>query len=287
MSGPRSTTHGNGWLEGSALTLSGAALIAVIGWQSAGITWSLVPSVNADGQAPAQSPSLQSANGSGKTVEVATDSIVSRHLFGRPTAKQETKQAAANAPETQLDLELAGIYYEAGGQSLAIIDTGADGRRTYRTGDTILGSVRIERIESERVVLNRGGRREVLPLEQQQLAGLGDGAPDTSSSDSGGQEAAEGSVDPPDALTDLVRPLPVRDEDGGITGFRLQPTAGSELFEVTDLKEGDIVTAVDGQALRGGATALQALEQLRGSTRVTLTVQRDGQERDVAIKLAD
>lgn len=272
------------WVGQSTLTAITAGVLAMtIGWQGARTTWLLIPSPAASDEPPPEPVSFKENAGSAERRGVDVEGIVSRHLFGQ---SQTPESQVAEAPETKLDLELVGIYYESQGNSIAVIDTGAGGRSPFRVDDSIENRVRIDRILPEKVILSRDGSREVLPLETETLSSL------TKAKNGRETDRNDGQTRRDDALTDAgkgfvdqVRPTPVRNNEGKVIGFRLRPTGGSKWFQATGLEEGDIVTAVDGTPLRGGTSALKALQSLRGRRQVRLTIQRNGRERDVELQL--
>jgi putative serine protease PepD len=53
------------------------------------------------------------------------------------------------------------------------------------------------------------------------------------------------------------------------------------------LKEGDVVTRVDGQAVSSGQAVADAIAAKHPGDRITFTVRRDGQEKDVIVTLGE
>ena len=80
------------------------------------------------------------------------DSILKRNMFD----VLQAVGAAAAAIKEELDLKLVGIIFLGKNQSQAIIED--KDTRTYliNEGDLVLGQIKVEKIESNRVILRRG-----------------------------------------------------------------------------------------------------------------------------------
>ncbi|MEZ5447902.1 MAG: PDZ domain-containing protein [Thiolinea sp.] len=83
-------------------------------------------------------------------------------------------------------------------------------------------------------------------------------------------------------LLKVVRPSPAR-KDGQLIGFRVRPGTVPALFQQTGLRNGDIVTAINGMPLNSNNASRQAMQNLATSSGATLTVERAGQQTTVQI----
>lgn len=82
-------------------------------------------------------------------------------------------------------------------------------------------------------------------------------------------------------LLTQARAVPVMDPSGHIAGFRIDSIQPGSLFEKLGLLEGDEIESVNGIKVDSPATALRLLEELRGSSMLTLGLKRQGRDRDV------
>lgn len=214
------------------------------------------------------------------------DAIVQRRLFGQPKAQAEDEPAAVEAaPETRLDLKLHGVYASSVEQnSIAIIKPRDQDRKLYRVGDTVAGQAQISAIQREQVVLKRAGRREVLPLKTETVEAEPAGTQNVSKEQ--GKRLSryrERIQDNPQQLRQLMNPSPVRDQQGNLQGYRLAPGQSSNLFDITDLESGDVITAIGNTKLDSNQAAMKAMQELGDRGSVELTVERNGSRRRVRL----
>ncbi|MCG6873280.1 MAG: hypothetical protein LJE84_13420 [Gammaproteobacteria bacterium] len=123
---------------------------------------------------------------------VSLTEIVNAQLFGRPTAGP----VVVAAPETRLQLRLSGVMASNDGRhAAAVISVESGPAQAYRVGEVIEGTdARVQAVQADHVVLERGGRQETLSLEKPQL-----------------QSAEVGDTEP---LDDASLPQPVSEEPG-------------------------------------------------------------------------
>lgn len=270
----------------AAAVVTVAATMA-LAWQAARLSWLLWPDADTE-PPPPPALSLDDAGGSGDTGP-DYQRIASAHLFGEATAEKEETETPREAPETQLDLTLRGVLAGDDGTSgLAIIAAGGDPDALFRHGDELPGGAVIDAIYGDRVILMRNGRHEALNLPEDSL---GAGTETATQSPSGNtQTAGDGSLQryrdrlrrDPGALQRMLQPVPVRDANGNLTGFRIEG-GNRELLSAAGLESGDVVTSIDGIALENQQAAMRALQRLGNASRVTLTVTRNGNRRQVVL----
>ncbi|MES2664424.1 MAG: type II secretion system protein N [Pseudomonadota bacterium] len=89
--------------------------------------------------------------------------IQSWNLFGQAVGNVQSQAAEPDAPVTQLQLELQGVFEESDGKysSAIIAEKGQDGT-LYRIGDFVAEGVQLDRIFATYVLLSRGGYLERL-----------------------------------------------------------------------------------------------------------------------------
>lgn len=137
-----------------------AALAALLGWQLAGLTWQALPANAALPPPPTGPTQVEAAAGDGPPPAAR---LAQLSLFGEPPSPQ-APELAEDAPETELDLVLRGIYAAGNGAGIAVIAAGDGDEEVYAVGDQIAGSARITGIFPDRVMLRRGGQAEILRL---------------------------------------------------------------------------------------------------------------------------
>lgn len=256
-------------------------LVVVIGWQLADPVWLLVPGGTPEGPAPAGAARIAPRPGSG----VDVNRILSAHLFGEPAADAApptSDEAAADAPETQLSLELRGTITGTEGQkALAIIAERGKPERVYALEDAVPGGASLHSVHTDRVILSRAGRLEALKLPRSEelqgtrrpTAGLpGRLTPTATRATSVREVIQQGGA----SLTDIIRPQPVF-KDGQQQGYRVYPGRQRQQFAQLGLRPGDLITQINGMALDDPARGMEIFRGLADATSVSVTVDRNGQ----------
>src|SRR5262249_22070497 len=101
--------------------------------------------------------------------------IANAHLFGAHAAPVSADPA--NAPQTDMRLGLTGVIAgEDPSTRVAIPGESASSAKVYGTGDTVPGGAKLHAVYADRVILDRNGQLESLPLPHQFSAGAGSGA---------------------------------------------------------------------------------------------------------------
>jgi len=281
-----------------AATALGLALAVAVGWQSGRLLWRALPDAPA-ARPPAELTSAKSPQttnqGDGRDPSARLASVA---LFGTADqgddAAADADAAPADAPETQLNLSLKGVYAAGAGEGLAIITSGSGDASVFSVGDAIAGNARITGIFGDRVVLRRNGRAETL-----RMPGADDGQASTSdttrSSRSVSEERQEIArraselrrrlIDNPGELARLVRFQPHID-GGELVGYKIQPReADAGLLRELGIRPSDIVTRVNGRELNDPREANKVLQDLRDAQRIELTFIRDGQQQQLSVPI--
>lgn len=273
------------------------ALVVMLGWQLAALTWAALPTpANAD--MPPASAEEPATSGEATSRETPTARLARLHLFGEPAPEDDGDSGpehATDAPETQLNLTLKGVYAPGEEGGLAIIVTGGSPEKVYAVGDTIAGSARITGIFSDRVVLRRGGQAETLRMDLAKVPSGQEGqAPERSASSGDGG----GIVERARALRERIRQNPVElgrmvrfepyMEDGELVGFRIQPRSDeAAVLEDAGIRPDDIVTRVNGIPLSDREQANRALRELQDASTINVTILRDGRSERLSIPIGD
>lgn len=130
-------------------------LVALLCWQLAHWTWLFF--------APEPPRPAPPAVGTPDPAQLL-DTIRAAQLFG---STSHVVPPDATQATTSLNLRLSGVFATAGRlPAVAIIKVENQGDLPFSNGDTILPGVTLEQVRPDHVVLNRGGIREKLLLEQ-------------------------------------------------------------------------------------------------------------------------
>ena len=129
--------------------------------------------------------------------DVSIDQLRAMHLFGR--APSPAQQASTeNLQETKLSLTLVGVFVGQGADSRALIARKGRAAETYAVGDRLPGNAKLVAVHADRVVITRGGVRELIRFAEISLFRPVAGAPRQGAS----------AVKPSAATASDVRPVP-------------------------------------------------------------------------------
>lgn len=251
-------------------------------WVLAGLLW--LPAGHAG--TPLSPPAAVPRRAATPAVDVAQ--LASLNLFGAPPVAA-AGGAAANAPDTTLQLRLAGVFVNVlAERSSAIVaerNNPSVPARVYRINDSLPGGAVLAEVHDDRIVIRRGeGATEVLRFEKTDLLG-GGGA---SLARPSGIEPTGGNADQVDvrsALDSAVAAMQ-RDPEAFIQQFGLKSGPGG--YEITDgtpedlrgalgLQPGDRLLSVNGRRLGNPRRDIEALQALKSNGAARVDIQRGGQ----------
>jgi general secretion pathway protein C len=279
----RRPAGGGPGLAGAAPSVVTVILAIVIAAQLAALVWRALGSGDA-GVDTAEQELLP------PQPAVDLPAIVNAHLFGVAADSGDPSMAPATSANLSLTGTLAGPEPEHG---WAIIGASGQSARVYATGTSLPGGAKLYAVYPDRVILDRNGSRESLMLPRlsmgagapmQRMANdrpMGSGA-DATLADSVRQLLAQN----PQAGSDLLRPQPVF-AGGTLRGYRVYPGRNRAQFAGLGLQPGDLVMAVNGAALDDPNRGLEILRGVGQGGAVTLTVERGGQQQQIAIDPAN
>lgn len=200
-------------------------------------------------------------------------------------------QGPASATVTALGLTLFGINInEATGGGSAII-AGEDGvQSSYAVGDEIAPGVRLVGVAFDHVLLDRGGARESLFLDQSGEAAIANAStPLPAPTPEIGLAAASGANASgemsPESLKAGVGFAP-RTESGRVTGLVVQPQGDGAIFRAAGLRPGDVIRSVNGRPIGSASDAAALANQIAPGARISLEVERGASVVPVAIFLS-
>jgi general secretion pathway protein C len=216
-------------------------------------------------------------------------SVAAAHLFG--VAPQSAEADGDDVPSTRLPLVLTGVLAARDpAQGLAILGPNAASAKVYAVGDTIPGGARLDAVLPRKVLLRHNGVVRSLALPQQTPPGA---APPSAGALPPTETSAPQFVarmrslvaHRPGIVAELLRPEPVF-SGGHQLGYRVYPGNDPQAFRSLGLKSGDLVLAINGTALNDPAQDQQILNTLDSSSEATVTVLRNGQQRNLTLNLA-
>jgi len=197
-------------------------------------------------------------------------------------------QGPASATVTALGLTLFGVNInEATGGGSAIIAAEDGIQNSYAVGDEIAPGVRLVGVAFDHVLLDRGGARESLFLDQS--GGAGAATPVTPlpaptpeiGSAAANPNAVAGELSPA-ALKAGVGFAP-RAENGKVTGVVVQPQGDGTTFRAAGLRPGDVIRGVNGRPIGSAGDAAALANQITPGARISLEVERGASVVPIAI----
>lgn len=222
--------------------------------------------------------------------------VLDRNLFNTrsTTAPQPEKVNVETLEETKLDLKLWGtVAGQDPGNYAVIEDVKTRKQNLYRAGDTIQTAT-IKEIFREKVVLTVDGKDEALQMQKPVPSkngrrAIGPASRSTALTSSGGVRAQRISlrrsyID--QAMTDmanLMTQVQIRPhmEDGVAAGLALSSIKPNSIFRRMGLRNGDIITGVDGSEIASVNDALGLVENLQNASNVSVQLKRRGREKNI------
>lgn len=245
------------------------------------------------------------AGGDGPSSMADYQVIVERNLFnsGRQALAGAGKEGSPGLDvdklkQTDMKLKLWGTSTGGDGQAYAVIeDQKTREQLLYRTGDAIQNAV-VKMVLREKVVLTVSGRDEVLTQEEPGVTKSS--APGSARADAGAavrppaaepvqqvavsQEQAEQAME---NLGDLLNQATFRPhvEDGKPAGISITGIKPNAIFRKLRLRNGDIITGVNGQTIASVDDAMKVFGTLSTESPVQVKVKRRGQEETLEYKI--
>jgi len=227
--------------------------------------------------------------------------IAGRNLFNTQ-AGVEVPAKAINVDElkeTDLKLKLWGTVTGGGRQAYAVIeDTKTRKQNLYRTGDAIQNAT-VKLILRQKVVLNVDDQDEVLGMEEIGAAGergerraiaRRDGSPPKLPVSSYPRQLTlqsdqiETALENLDQLMDQAQIRP-HIEEGRPAGISVTGIKPNTVFRKMRLRNGDIITGVNGSPIETVEDAMKVFGDLRSASELQVEIKRRGQKRVLNYKI--
>lgn len=261
------------------------ALITLVSWRVAGLTWQFFPSDTAILQ-PVPSASMLAGK---KPEKHSLANVVLLHLMGESQISAGGKLSdPINAPDTHLQLALHGVFASANPKlSLAIIAEKKGKDKTYRPGDSLPSGVLLHEIYADRVILSRNGKFETLRLIRQQANIKIHSSP---SLPVAGEVHQSARIDrlkqnyrrDPQSLWKKIRISPVM-KNGRIEGYRFIHN-DRKLMKDLGIRPQDVITGINGIPVTDTASLMEMMGGIGNMSEINLTLRRNGQTKDITIR---
>jgi len=269
------------------VTAVNVALVVLLAYNTAVLSWRLVPAAEREVLPAVQVESSQQAAVSNGGWNIARWSLFGKESRNVPAPVVVQK----DIPKTTLKLTLRGVFVSDGGGGAIIAE--ANGKeRYYAVNSRISDGVTLSEVHPSKVVLKRNNSLEVLELPKESVNTSRGSSTRKSASRSRGRSAApmnlkqyrKDLLKEPQRLTDAIKMNP-KSERGKFIGYEVNPGRDRALFDRVGLISGDIVTAVNGIQLDTPAKGLNVLRSLQTASSVRLDIKRNGraQSFDVSI----
>ena len=252
-------------------------VVILVGAQLADFTWVLVEQwvpEAADQQQQAKVPQAGKRSDSRQSV----NTIVSHHLFGKVDVVQVASKVPVNAPTTNLQLTLNGVFAAGKSDGYAIISEGArDNQKLYHIGDKVAGAT-LQQVLPDHVILMRNGQYETLRFPKLKQSGLNvksSAAPVASPAVMGSERTQ---------MLNLVQIIPVN-KRGRLTGYRILPKKDRALYNKLGLRPSDLVVAINGISLLDQNNFSKVMQLLASANQMDVEVMRQGSKQSLRIVL--
>ena len=228
--------------------------------------------------------------------------ITRRNLFNtRPDTVVAPAQAINidNLKETNLNLKLWGTVTGKGRRAYAVIeDTKTRQQNLYRIGDTIQDAT-LKLILRQKIVLGINDRDEVLGMEEAGTAKKSGPSPRVAKKKASPpklpvspgprqltlkSDQIEQALENIDQLMDQARIRP-HIEDGKPSGISITGIKPNTVFRNMRLRNGDIITGVNGTPIESVEDAMQIFGDLSSAPEVQLEIKRRGRKRVLNYKI--
>lgn len=206
------------------------------------------------------------------------------HTSAEAAAPAEKPQIDLDSlKETDLKLKLWGTIAVSGGSGYAFIeDTTKRRQDLYTVGDTVQGAT-IKTVLRETVVLSVEGKEdEILQMEKKGESAF---ASKSSGDDQGSSISIKRSMieESMGNMNQLMKEVRVRPHftNGKSDGFRVDGIKRKSLFRDMGLRNGDIITGVNGEPIESVDDALKFYNKLTNASNVSLNIKRRGREETI------
>ncbi|WP_339767701.1 type II secretion system protein GspC [uncultured Paraglaciecola sp.] len=267
------------------------------------LTWRLMPQSEL---AAIETPTMRANPITGEANNALDLNTLKRlNLFGDFQAGPVVEQTVTDAPETRLNLTLTGVVTSSVKEQGAAIVENKGSQETYGLGDKIIGTnATLREVFRDRVIIRNGVVNETLMLD-----GIDYDEANNKRSTTASRRKTPVSAPAPiqrdvvtlsDDVIDATRMLQQQpanftefisvaphNQNGELQGYRVSPGKKPELFQAAGLKNGDVITDINGLNLTDPQQAVEAMGELRQAQSLQITVSRDNELLTLFLDLPD
>ncbi|MBF0134856.1 MAG: hypothetical protein H7833_15705 [Magnetococcus sp. DMHC-1] len=275
-------------LVGIARVLN-VTLVLTISYTLANIVLNWMHGQNEEGLPISRKISEKTGDKSSASANASRQNVLAGlNLFGGgsgilPNSATGTESGNQALPETRLEIQIIGIFFSEGpgNNGRALIKTGPDEERTYRVDEQISGGIRIKKILTDHVILERDGQSEILRLPKSALSanqvGQGKNPAQSQKKTSSSSDLLRKLRDQlrlsPESVLEMVRIDPYY-VGGKFEGFKLQPGKDAGFLKQFGLEAGDVVFEVNDVQMTDPLKGMEAMAQLASAHAISLRVKR-------------
>jgi len=214
--------------------------------------------------------------------------IIDRRLFKtkKGNAAADTAISVDDLEVTELELKLWGTIVGKGADSYAVIEeprtrVKKSEQSLFHVGDSVQGAT-IKKILDEQVVLRLNGKDEVLKMEEyrsgyrrRQPSRFSPTRQPTTQNRVLRRSQVDAAMEDLNALMKQIRVSPHKD------GIRISRVSPRSIFRRMGIRNGDVITGIDGRQIESVDSALRLYDELRTSSKVSVQLKRRGRDRTI------
>lgn len=215
------------------------------------------------------------------------DQVAGRNLFKVGDMAMAGSNSALSLDElerTELQLTLWGTIAGAGDMAWAIIeDKSTRNQGLYKVGDTVQNAI-LTHVFRNKVVLNLNGKDQILETMEGEGAGGGPGsmAGPVGPGDTGSGKISVDRNTINESMKDvntLMKDVRIRPHfsNGQSDGLIISGIRGDSVFKKLGLRNGDIITGVDGSKIESVDDAMKLYSGLKSMQNMKIEIKRRGQ----------
>lgn len=222
------------------------------------------------------------------------DAVNQRDLFKTKAAEEalaaaKQKELVPEQPmeQTKLQVKLWGTVSSEGIASYAVIEDLKDKKQSlYRVNDKIQIAT-VKQILREKVILNSGGKDEVLEMGEKAAPSkpvfppipIGEAAPPPSSESENIKLVRSEIQESINDVNNLMKQARIRPHftDGKPDGLTITGVRPDSIFTKLGLQSGDVITGVDGKEIQSVDDALRLYQSLKSSPKASVQIRRRGE----------
>lgn len=274
--------------EGKGLLLLNMAVVACLGWAVS--LWINQYIAKKGAVIPKYIPPTTSGV---QNIQMTTDySVITRKNIFNPGAAHPIASASGEVGSCSLPIKLVGtIVSNNKFNSFAIVETTQDKQQgLYKINEQVAGAS-IIRIDAFEVIFNNNGRLESCEIDFGKTGG-DDAGKKGAAGVQVGQAAGrvimdksyfEGQKKNTSDLMTQIRAIPNMGPNGAINGFQLFEVAKDSIYDRVGLKNQDVISRVNGQALTSVESGLDLFNALKNDTHFTIDIVRNKENKTIKV----